>query len=126
MSLHAEVATKLREAVARLLGPPGDIFELRRLTAGATKATWAFTAQIGDTRQALVLQVSPAASASEDPSRGCGPPTASPVKLPTLAVKHDPAILLAAQKSQVPVPQVRAVLTEDCGMGEGCITNFVA
>jgi aminoglycoside phosphotransferase (APT) family kinase protein len=118
MSLHAEVATKLRAAVARLLGPPGDIFDLRRLTAGATKATWTFTAQIGDTRQALVLQTSAPAS------RPAGDTTQS--RLPVLTGKESVAVLVAAGKAGVPTPAVRAVLGPDCGLGEGCITDFVA
>jgi aminoglycoside phosphotransferase (APT) family kinase protein len=120
MSLHAEVANKLRAAVARLIGPPGDIFDLRRLTAGATKATWTFTAQIGDTRQALVLQTSASASRpAGDTTQG------AQSRLPVLTGKESAAVLLAAGKAGVPVPAVRAVLAPDCGLGEGCITDFV-
>ena len=42
-----------------------------------------------------------------------------------LGGKEDAAMLLAAGRAGVPVPPVRAVLTEDCGLGEGCITDFV-
>jgi aminoglycoside phosphotransferase (APT) family kinase protein len=117
----ADVAGKLRDAVVRFLGPPGDILELRRLTAGATKATWAFTAQIGDTRQLLILQIGNAGSRQEDST------AAKPIaaRLATLSGKDDVAIILAATKAQVPVPPVRAVLTADCGLGEGCISDFV-
>src|SRR5215467_13169092 len=108
MSLHAEVATKLREAVARLLGPPGDIFDLRRLTAGATKATWAFTAQIGDIRQALILQTSPLLSRPRAVE-------AAHEELPVLNGRESTEALLAAGKAGVPVPTVRAVLGPDCG-----------
>jgi len=117
----ADVAAKLRDAVSRFLGPPGEILELRRLTAGATKATWAFTAQIGNTREPLILQISTAGSRQEDPA------TTKPIpaKLAMLSGKDDVAIILAAAKAQVPVPPVRAVLTSDCGLGEGCISDFV-
>ena len=120
MSQHAEVAAKLREAVAQLLGPPGDIFDLRRLTAGATKATWTFTAQIGDTRQALVLQTSTSASRSRNDTSERIQAT-----LPVLTGEEVATVLLAAGHAGVPVPHVRAILGPDCGLGEGCITDFV-
>jgi aminoglycoside phosphotransferase (APT) family kinase protein len=119
MTQHADVAVKLRDAVARFIGPPGDILELRRLTAGATKATWAFTAQIGDTRQALILQVSSAANNEDLAGTGAWG------RLPLLAGTNDAAIMLAAGKTGVPVPPVRAILTPDCGLGEGYITDLV-
>lgn len=117
----ADVAAKLRDAIARFLGPPGDILELRRLTAGATKATWAFTARIGDATQSLILQIATAGSRQEDSTAA----KVIPAKLATLSGKDDVAIILAAAKAQVPVPPVRAVLTADCGLGEGCISDFV-
>jgi aminoglycoside phosphotransferase (APT) family kinase protein len=121
----ADIAPKLRDAVARFLGPPGEVLDLRRLTAGATKATWSFTAQIGDTRRPLILQISTSASRPEDPRAMIDVKNTAPVKLPLLAGKDDAAMLLAAAQSHVPVPPVLAVLTADCGLGEGCITDFV-
>jgi len=118
-----DVAAKLRDAVARFLGPPGDILELRRLTAGATKATWAFTAQIGDAPQSLILQIATAGSRQEDADSTAAKAIAA--RLPTVSGKDDVAIILAAAKAQVPVPLVRAVLTADFGLGEGCISDFV-
>jgi aminoglycoside phosphotransferase (APT) family kinase protein len=120
----ADIAPKLRDAVVRFLGPPGDIVDLRRLTAGATKATWSFTAQIGDTRRPLILQISTSASRPED-SGAINDVKKPAVTLPLLAGKDDAAMLLAAAQARVPVPPVRAVLTADCGLGEGCITDFV-
>jgi len=119
------VKAKLRDTVARLLGPPGDLLELRRLTAGATKATWAFTAQIGDTQQALILQTSIVSSRPEGTAAKSDDAKTAPAKLPTLAGEDDAAMMLVAGKAGVPVPQVRAVLTADCGLGEGCIMDFV-
>jgi aminoglycoside phosphotransferase (APT) family kinase protein len=121
----ADVAVKLRDAVVRLLGPPGDIVELRRLTAGATKATWAFTAQIGETRQALILQISTAGSRPDSAAVSQATNAVAP-KLPMVAGEDDVAVILAAARTQVPVPLVRAVLNADDGLGEGCITDFVA
>jgi aminoglycoside phosphotransferase (APT) family kinase protein len=122
----ADIPTKLRDAVVRFLGPPGDIFDLRRLTAGATKATWSFAAQIGDTRRPLILQISTSsshpASHPEDAARDV---KNAPVKLPILAGKDGAAMIVAAARAHVPVPPVRAVLGADCGLGEGCITDFV-
>lgn len=126
MMQPADVAAKLRDTVVRFLGPPGDILDLRRLTAGATKATWAFTAQIGDTRQALILQISAAASRQGGSATKSHLAKAVPGKLPTLAGRDGATVMLAAGNAGVPVPPVRVVLTEDCGLGEGCITDFVA
>ena len=114
----SDLASKLRAAAARFLGPPGDVLDLRRLTAGATKATWAFTARIGDTRQPLILQISTPRARQDPAGRG-------PCNLPTLGGKDDAAMLVAAGKAGVPVPRVRAMLSEDCQLGEGCITDFV-
>jgi aminoglycoside phosphotransferase (APT) family kinase protein len=121
----AEVKSKLRDAVARFLGPPGDILELKRLTAGATKATWAFTAQIGETQQALVLQVTMASSAASRAEGTAAKSDTANARLPLLAGKKDAAVILVAGKAGVPAPPVRAVLTEDCGLGEGYIMDFV-
>src|SRR5437016_13793910 len=98
---HADLAVKLRNAVARLLGPPGDILELRRLTAGATKATWAFKAQAGDANLPLILQLSNGSSRSGDDAT-----------LPLVAGANDAALMMAAAQAGVPAPPVRAVLTQ--------------
>ncbi len=118
MTPPADFTAKLHDAIVRHLGPPGDILDLRRLTAGATKATWSFSAEIGDTRQPLILQLSTSQSRNENPG-------AAPRKLPTLSGQYDVALIQAAAKAGVPVPRVRVVLTPNCGLGEGCITDFV-
>ena len=109
-----DVASRLRDAVAHLLGPPGDILELRRLTAGATKATWAFKAQVGNASLPLVLQLSNGSSRSGDDA-----------VLPLVAGREDAALMMAAARADVPAPPVRAVLTEDCGLGHGYIMDYV-
>jgi aminoglycoside phosphotransferase (APT) family kinase protein len=114
MSQQEDIPAKLRDTVARLLGPPGDILELRRLTAGATKATWAFRAQIGDANQALVLQLSNGTSR-----------IGNDATLPLVAGRDDAALIIAAAKAGVPAPPIRAVLTEDSGLGEGYIMDYV-
>src|SRR5436305_1270476 len=113
-SSPADVQAKLRDAVARLFGPPGDILELRRLTAGATKATWAFKAQVGDANLPLILQLSNGSSRSGDEAT-----------LPLVAGRDDATLMIAASEAGVPAPPVRAVLTEDCGLGEGYIMDYV-
>ena len=111
---QADFAAKLRDAVSRLLGPAGDILDLRRLTAGATKATWAFKAQVGNLNLPLILQLSNGSSRRGDDAT-----------LPLVAGENDAALMMAAAHAGVPAPPVRAVLTEDCGLGKGYIMDFV-
>ena len=112
---QSDIAAKLREAVSRLLGPPGDISELNRLTAGATKATWSFKAQIGSSILPLILQLSNGSSRRGDDAT-----------LPLVAGSNDAALMMAAAHAGVPAPPVRAVLSEACGLGEGYIMDYVA
>lgn len=116
MIQKAELAPKLQRAVAQLLGPPGDIGDLRRLTAGATKTTWMFDAQTGAKTEALVLQLSnsPAAATDKDPPR-----------LPRVSARDDAALLVAAARADVPSPPLRAVLTPDFELGDGYIMDYV-
>ncbi len=107
-------AKQLSQAVSRLLGPPGDVLELRRLTAGATKATWAFKARVGDSTLPLVLQLSNGSSHSGDDGG-----------LPLVAGRDDAALMMAAAQAGVPAPPLRAVLTEECSLGEGYIMDYV-
>ena len=114
MSDPGKIAAKIGDAVARVIGPPGEVHELRRLTAGATKATWTFRSQVGDAMIPLVLQVSDARSQT------------TPHTLPRVAPRHDAALIRAAAESGVPAPLVRAVLTPEFGLGEGYLMDFVA
>jgi len=109
-----DISAKLSQAISRLLGPPGDVLELRRLTAGATKATWAFKARVGDTALPLVLQLSNGSSRTGDDGA-----------LPLVAGRDDAALMMAAAQAGVPAPPLRAVLTEECGLGEGYIMDYV-
>ncbi len=109
-----DITLKLSQAVSRLLGPPGDVFELRRLTAGATKATWAFKARVGDSVLPLVLQLSNGSSRRGDDGA-----------LPLVAGRDDAALMMAAAEAGVPTPTLRAVLPEECGLGEGYIMDYV-
>ncbi|MGO8916285.1 MAG: phosphotransferase family protein [Stellaceae bacterium] len=115
MNEREEFAGKLQAAVARLIGPPGDISELRRLTGGATKSTWAFTAKVGGSDLPLVMQLSAqrAAAAGE-----------LLVELPRVIGKNDAGLMRAAARAGVPTPPIHAVLTEEFDRG-GYIMDFV-
>jgi aminoglycoside phosphotransferase (APT) family kinase protein len=108
-------AGKLRAAVARLMGPPGDITELRRLTGGATKTTYAFNAAVGGAVSPFVMQLSGQRAVV------AGEPLA---ELPRVTGKDDAALMLAAARAGVPTPPVRAVLT-DVFERAGYIMDFV-
>ena len=110
---QSDIAARLHDAVRHLLGPPGEISELRRLTAGATKATYSFKAQVGSSNLPLILQISSGSRQGDDAT------------LPLVAGRNDAALMMAAARAGVPAPPVRAVLTEDCGLGEGYIMDYV-
>lgn len=109
----AAAAEKLGRAVARHLGPPGLVHDLKRLTGGAVKATWAFDAEASGARRELILQASTATG--DDPHA-----------LPRLAPEQDAAVMRAARAGGVPAPEVLAVLTPEDGLGRGYITARVA
>ena len=117
MSEQQPFAAALQAVVARRLGPPGDILDLTRLTGGATKRTWSFTAAVGEQRARLVLQLS-----NPRPAPAPGDPLA---ELPRVVGKDDAAMMVAAAAAGVPVPPVRAVLAAEDGLGLGYIMDFV-
>ncbi len=115
MNERDDFAGRLQAAVVRLIGPPGDIIALRRLTGGATKSTWAFTARVGDRELPLVLQLSaerPAASGGEL------------AQLPRVVGRNDADLMMAAARAGVPTPPIRAVLADEFDRG-GYIMDFV-
>jgi aminoglycoside phosphotransferase (APT) family kinase protein len=110
-------AAKLAAAVARHVGEPGTITDLKRLTGGATKETWLFSARVGDESVPLVLQLStPRAPLSPDDALAA---------LPRVVGKDDAALMKAAAAAGVPAPPVRAVLAPEDGLGAGYIMDFV-
>ncbi len=111
MSDREELAAKLAAAVARHLGPPGRIHGLSRLTGGATKATFAFEAEVAGGRLPLILQVAAPSAAA--------PTTA------TVRGASDVALMQAALRAGVPAPRVRFVLDAEDGLGEGYATDRV-
>lgn len=90
----------------------GVVRDLRRLTGGATKTTWAFDWVEGDVSQALILQQTPALGGP----RG---------RIPKLTAAEDAAVMRVARLGDVPAPVVRLVLTEADGLGEGYVTEAV-
>lgn len=99
---------QLSIAVRRHLGPPGEVRALTRLTGGATKSTWSFDAVVGADTLPLILQQAIGGAAALRPSvRG----------------KEDAALMRAAARAGVPAPQIRFVLDEDDGLGEGYATD---
>lgn len=109
--------TRLATVVARLIGEPGQVSELRRLTGGANKETWAFRARIADADEGFILQLS--TGSKPRPGDGALDP------LSRVTGRAEAAVLDAASKAGVPAPAVRAVLTEADGLGDGTITDFV-
>jgi len=99
------------------VGEPGTIADLKRLTGGATKETWLFSARVGDESVPLVLQLStPRAPLSPDDALAA---------LPRVMGEDDAALMIAAAAAGVPAPPIRAVLTPDDGLGAGYIMAFV-
>ena len=117
MGEQEEFAAKLEAAVIRHIGPPGGITELKRLTGGATKATWSFSARNGATREPFILQLSrPRARLSEGDALA---------ELPRVVGKDDATMMIAAAEAGVPAPPVRAILDEADGLGPGMVMSFV-
>ncbi|HYM33278.1 MAG TPA: phosphotransferase family protein [Candidatus Cybelea sp.] len=111
-----EFRKSLSRAVVRHIGAPGEVEDLRRLTGGATKTTWTFSAKVGGETLRLVMQQS-----SPREVKGGDPLGA----LPRLVGADDAAIMIAAARAGVPAPRVRAILAPDDGIGRGYIMDFV-
>jgi aminoglycoside phosphotransferase (APT) family kinase protein len=118
MGVAEDLAPRLQAAVRRHIGAPGEIGDLKRLTGGATKQTWSFTARIGAAGVPLVLQLS-------NPRPALAPGDAL-ADLPRVVGAEDAAMMSAAAGAGVPAPPVRAVLAPEDGLGLGCVMDFVA
>lgn len=57
--LASRLAPKLAEVLAPVLGADVAVANLRALTGGASRSTWAFDAAAGDRRQGLILRIGP-------------------------------------------------------------------
>ena len=98
----------LAAAVTRHLGGDATIDDLRRLSGGASRETWAFDVTHDGERLALVLRRDPA------------PTSAGPLDRSTEA-----DVLRAAHDAGVLAPSVRFVLTADDGLGAGFVMDRV-
>jgi aminoglycoside phosphotransferase (APT) family kinase protein len=107
----------LRTAVARHLGPPGTLHNLRRLTGGATKTTWSFDADSDSGRRALILQTTNAGAVE--------PPADINGITPHLTAEQDAAVMRAAELIGVPAPHVFTLLDSDDHLGHGYLTRRI-
>ena len=57
--LSAELAPRLARVLEKALGADVTIENLRALTGGASRTTWAFEAVIGAQRRSLILRTGP-------------------------------------------------------------------
>ena len=113
-----DFASRLNAAVARHIGKPGVVHDLKRLTGGANKTTWSFDAEVGSGRGEFILQLSSAAS-TEVPN-----PLADIT--PHITADEDARLMIAAVNAGVPAPKVRAILETADGLGPGYVTERVA
>lgn len=109
-----EVGPRLEAALSKKFGS-AQVADLARLTGGATKLTYSFTAALDGARRKFILQLTPA-SKVVDPTAGI---------TPRISGDQDAAIMMAAAELGVKVPPVRHVMTPEDGLGAGYVTGFV-
>jgi len=108
MSRDAPDAERLAAMLARDLGPGVSVENLRRLSGGASRETWAFdTTDSHDVVRRLVLR--------RDPGSHTGQSERS----------TEYRLLAAAAASGVPVPSVRLLLEPDDALGSGFVMDHV-
>ncbi len=106
------LAVGLRAIASRLCVGGRDIRSLRRLSGGASKESWTFEVEDGTQRLPLVLRrAAPGAHARDATS---------------LALDVEARVLQLAASRAVPVPDVRAVLKPEDGLGEGFVMQHLA
>lgn len=113
-----DFTARLHSAVARHIGRPGTIHDLKRLTGGANKTTWSFDADIDGRRHEFILQISSSAD-RETPPELAGIST-------HLTPGEDARIMIAAVKAGVPAPRVCAIFSPEDSVGAGYVTERVA
>jgi len=110
---NEEIATRLQAVIARHLGAPGTIHDLRQLTGGASRSTSLFEAEANGARHHLIMQ---SGGVWADRATGLAP---------QLEPEQDAKLMIAATEVGVPAPKVRAILEPADGLGRGYITDFV-
>jgi aminoglycoside phosphotransferase (APT) family kinase protein len=101
-------------ALAARLAPGGQMRGLRRLTAGATQEVWRFE---------LVSRA--AGEEKETPLILRRAPGGTRVSETAIGLEVEAQLLAAAAERDVPVPEVRHVLTPEDGLGRGFLMEFV-
>ncbi|MGE0153895.1 MAG: phosphotransferase family protein [Reyranellaceae bacterium] len=109
------LSEKLQAALTRHLGRAVAVSDLARLTGGATKSTYAFTAEAGGRQQRLIMQLT-SVSEHTDPQVDA---------TPRLDGASDARLMLAAAANGVQVPKVVCILEPQDGLGSGYVTEFV-
>ncbi|MDO8704345.1 MAG: phosphotransferase family protein [Sulfuricaulis sp.] len=107
-----DVAVALSAALNRHGQLRGTVQNLKRLTGGATKQTWAFDLVGEGQTQPLILQQTPAAVATAN-------------RAPKLSAEQDALLMMAARAGGVPAPVVRVILQPEDGLGGGYVTERV-
>ncbi len=110
---NEHVANLLQAVIARHLGTPGTIHDLRQLTGGANRSTWSFDAEAGGARHHLIMQHG---GVTADEATG---------RVPQLQPEEDARLMIAAGEIGVPAPRVRAILEPADGLGQGYVTDRV-
>ena len=98
----------LAAAVTRHLGGDATVEDLRRLSGGASRETWAFDATVDGERVGLVLRRDPAPAASGQLDRSA-----------------EAEVIQAAHDAGVLAPRVRFVLTSEDGLGPGFVLSLI-
>jgi len=98
----------LAAAVTRHLGGDATVEDLRRLSGGASRETWAFDATLAGERAGLVLR--------RDPAPAAAGPLDRPAEAEVIQAAHDAGVL---------APRVRFVLAADDGLGTGFVMDRV-
>lgn len=91
---------------------PGDVQvrDLRRLSGGASQETWSFTVVGAAGPDRLILRRAPGGTFQHASAAG---------------LEIEAAVIDAVDRRQVPVPQVRYVLSPEDGLGRGFVTSHV-
>jgi len=104
----SEIEGRLTDACTRGLGGAGRLANLRRLTGGASQQTWSFDwSRDGDGPLALILRRN---------TRG---------QLPSLGSEAEYALIDAAHRSGVAVPETHFLLTPDDDLGNGYVMTRI-
>ena len=115
MTALAELSGKLQAALTRHLKRNVAVTDLARLTGGATKATYAFTAEENGARRRLIMQLTTVTERLKSDVDST----------PRLDGASDAKLTIAAHEAGVKVPRVVCILDAQDGMGGGYVTEFV-